>query len=71
MKNWMIAILLTYIFYADLCVIRIPFIIPALLVVFWALVECLEDVAIEYQAKLRRGAKLQKTVRRLILSKRI
>lgn len=70
MKNWIIAILLTYVFYMDLCVIQYPILIPFLAVFFWAVTEAAEDFVLEQRAKARRAKKLQNNVRRLILSKR-
>lgn len=70
MKNWLIAILMTYVFYTDLCVIQYPILIPFLTVFFWVVTEAAEDFVLEQRAKARRAKKLQNNVRRLILSKR-
>lgn len=69
MKNWIIAILVTYVFYTDFCVIQYPILIPFMAVFFWAVTEALEDFVQEHRAKARRAKKLQNNVRRLILSK--
>lgn len=69
MKNWTIALLITYIFYTDFCAIQYPILIPFLAVFFWAVTEAAEDLILEQKAKARRARKLQKNVRRLILSK--
>ena len=69
MKNWIIAILLTYVFYTDFCVIQYPILIPFLAVFFWAVTESVEDLILEHRAKARRARKLQNNVRRLILSR--
>lgn len=69
MKNWLIAILITYVFYTDFCVIQYPIMIPFLAVFFWAVTEAAEDLILEHRAKARRAKKLQKNVRRLILSR--
>ena len=69
MKNWLIAILITYVFYTDFCVLQYPILIPFMAVFFWAVTEAGEDLILEHKAKARRAKKLQKNVRRLILSK--
>lgn len=69
MKNWLIAILITYVFYTDFCVIQYPILIPFMAVFFWAVIEAAEDLILEHRAKARRAKKLQKNVRRLILSR--
>lgn len=69
MKNWLIALLVTYVFYTDFCVLQYPILIPFLAVFFWAVTEAAEDLILEHRAKARRAKKLQKNVRRLILSR--
>ena len=69
MKNWVIAVLMTYVFYYDFCTIQIPVLLPFMLVTFWFLTECVEDMVLEHRAKARRARKLQTEIRRLILSK--
>ena len=69
MKNWTIALLITYVFYTDFCVIQYPILIPFMAVFFWAVTESVEDLILEHRAKARRARKLQNNVRRLILSR--
>lgn len=69
MKNWIIAILVTYVFYTDFFVIHHPIVLPFIVLYFWAVTEALEDLVLEHRAKARRAKKLQNNVRRLILSR--
>lgn len=70
MKNLLIAVLVTYVFYFDFCMIQMPILLPFMVAFFWAVTEAVEDLALEHRAKARRARKLQNNVRRLILSKR-
>lgn len=71
MKNFIIAVLITIVFYTDLVVIQAPETVPFFLLIAWAAVEVVDDLVIEYRERLRKQKKLQKAVRRLILSKRV
>ena len=52
MKNLIIASLSTYIFYTQFCVVKIPALIPLMVLVFFMLFAEIDDIA----GELRRGA---------------
>lgn len=68
MKNLMIAMLASYIFYTDFCVVKMPALVPFIVVVFW-LTACVIEEAVHYvmdfREDVRRGEKLARRIRRL------
>lgn len=65
MKNVVIGILMTYIFYTDFCVIQIPIVIPFVFFIFWILLEESEQVFSDYMQKIHRGRKLGRKIKKL------
>ena len=65
MKNIIIAILTTYVFYTDFCVIKLWYIVPFMFLIFLALIAGVEDLILDYQETVRRGRKLQRTIKKM------
>ena len=65
MKNIIIALLTTYIFYTDFCVVKLWYIVPFIFIVFLGLLAGLEDLIRDYQETVRRGRRLQRTIKRM------
>lgn len=65
MKNFLIAVMATYIFYTDLCVVQMPIIIPFLVFLFWAVLEEAEEVVTVYLLKVKRGKRLGRKIKQL------
>lgn len=65
MKNILIAILTTYIFYTDFCVVKLWYIVPLIFVVFWLVIAEADEVIRDYQETVRRGRRLQRTIKRM------
>ena len=65
MKNIIIALLTTYIFYTDFCVVKIWYIVPFIFLIFWAMLAGVEDLIRDYQETVRRGRRLQRTIKRM------
>ena len=65
MKNIIIALLTTYIFYTDFCVVKLWYIVPFIFIVFLGLLAGVEDLILDYQETVRRGRRLQRTIKRM------
>lgn len=65
MKNIIISILATYIFYTDFCVVDLPVVIPFVVLLFWAVLEETEELATVYLLKVKRGKRLGKKIKQL------
>ena len=65
MKNIIIALLTTYIFYTDFCVVKLWYIVPFIFLIFWAMLAGVEDLIRDYQQTVRRGRRLQRTIKRM------
>lgn len=65
MKNMMIAILLTYIYYTDFCVVKMPVVVPVMILILWAMIAEIEDFFKEYGRSVRRGQRLAHRIRRM------
>lgn len=65
MKNAMIAILLTYIYYTDFCVVKMPVVVPVMILIVWALLAEIEEYFTEYGKSVRRGQQLAHRIRRM------
>jgi hypothetical protein len=67
-KNWIIALLCSYIFIKDFCTVDVPLLtIPIMIGSFYVLADLIETALVDGRAKLRKAAY---RIRRLILSKR-
>ena len=65
MKNLIIAMMATYIFYTDFCVMHIPVVIPFVVFLFWAVLEEAEELATVYLLKVKRGKRLGRKIKQL------
>lgn len=65
MKNIIIALLTTYIFYTDFCVVKLWYIVPLIFVVFWLVIAEIDEVILDYQETVRRGRRLQRTIKKM------
>lgn len=65
MKNIIIALLTTYIFYTDFCVVKLWYIVPFIFLIFWAMLAGVEDLIRDYQETVRRGRRLQRTIKKM------
>ena len=65
MKNIIIALLTTYIFYTDFCVVKLWYLVPFIFIVFLGLLAGVEDLIRDYQETVRRGRRLQRTIKRM------
>lgn len=65
MKNIIIALLTTYIFYTDFCVVKLWYIVPFIFLIFWAMLAGVEDLILDYQETVRRGRRLQRTIKKM------
>lgn len=66
MKNLIIAILSSILFYTQFCEVKMPFIIPCMIFAFWLFLIWVDDVVHEYQVKIRRGKYLNGKIKRLL-----
>ena len=64
MKNIIISMLITYIFYTDFCVVKLWYLIPLMFLVFWGLIASVDELVKDYQKQVRRGQRLQNKLRR-------
>lgn len=65
MKNMIIAMLVTYIFYTDLCVVHIPAMLPLMFVTFWLIIAESEEQLKEYRRQRHRRRYLQEKINRI------
>ena len=65
MKNWIIAILMTYIFWTDFAVIHPLPVLPLVVVCFWLAIAAVDDVVMDYKDRIRRGRRLQRKIKRM------
>lgn len=65
MKNLMIALLVTYIFWTDIAVIHPLPVLPLMVLCFWLAIAAVDDVVMDYKDRLRRGRRLQRKIKRM------
>ena len=65
MKNILIAILMTYIFWADICVIHPLPVLPLMFVAIWLVIAGIDDLIDDYRKTIRRGQRLQRRIRKM------
>ena len=58
MKNMIIAALMTYIFWTDICVIHPLPVLPMIFGVIWMLLAAMEDLVKDFRKAVARGNKL-------------
>ena len=65
MKNMVIAMLLTYIFWTDCCVIHPMWALPIVFGAFWAFIAEGEEILKDYSKSLKRGQYLTGKIRKM------
>lgn len=65
MKNLIIAILSTIIFYTQFCEVKIPAVMPILALMIWVSLIQIDEWVAEYRQAVRRGQKLQDTIKKV------
>ena len=65
MKNIIIALLTTYIFWTDFCVIHPLPVLPLMFVAFWLMIAWIDDLIDDYRQTIRRGQRLQRRIRKM------
>ena len=64
MKNVLIAILTTYVFYTDLCVVKLWYVVPLIFVTFWLIIAGIDELIRDFQHQVKRGQRLQAKLRK-------
>lgn len=64
MKNILIAILTTYVFYTDLCVVKLWYVVPLIFVTFWLIIAGIDELIRDFQRQVKRGQRLQAKLRK-------
>lgn len=62
MKNMIIAALMTYIFWTDICVIHPLPVLPMIFGAFWLMIAGIDDLMDDYRQTIRRGQRLQRRI---------
>ena len=65
MKNIIIALLTTYIFWADIAIIHPLPVLPLIFVCFWLIVAVIDDAVTDYKKRIRKGQRLQRRIKRM------
>ena len=65
MKNIIISILATIIFYTQFCVIKMWYVMPVFALCVWLTIAEIDCVIEDYKETVRRGQKLQRKIKRL------
>ena len=66
MKNLIISILATIIFYTQFCEIKMPILMPVVTLILFALIVETESVFKEYRRKITRARRLQRKIRGIL-----
>jgi hypothetical protein len=66
MKNLIIAILATIIFYTQFCVIKMPLVMPVFTLSVWMIIAEIDEIISDYKKSVKRGEKLQRSIRRVV-----
>lgn len=64
MKNILIAIMTTYVFYTDLCVVKLWYVVPLIFVTFWLIIAGIDELIRDFQRQVKRGQRLQAKLRK-------
>lgn len=62
MKNLIIAILSTIIFYTQFCEVKIPYVMPVLALMIWAILSEIDGYITEYKCSVSRGQRLRRKI---------
>jgi len=65
MKNLIISLLATYIFYTQFCVIEMPYLMPIVVLMIWGFLAEIDCYIEDFKTTRKRGEKLQRKIRRL------
>lgn len=65
MKNLIIAILMTAVFYLNICEVKMPVTIPFMVITFYLIVAEIDCEISDFLMRSRRGRRLQRRIRRL------
>lgn len=65
MKNILLALLITYIFWTDICVIHPLPVLPLMFFAFWLIITEIDDLIDDYIKTVRRGQRLQHRIQRM------
>ena len=65
MKNFIIALLITYIFWTDIAIIHPLPVLPLAFVCFWLIVAEIDEIATDYRRRIREGRRLQRKIKRM------
>lgn len=65
MKNILIAILTTYVFWTDIAIIHPLPVLPLIFVCFWLIVAEVDEVVTDYRKRIRNGQRLQRRIKRM------
>lgn len=66
MKNLIIAVLSTIIFYTQFCEIKIPYIMPVFTLCVFIIASGIDEAIYDYRRSVKRGEKLKRKLRRAI-----
>ena len=66
MKNLIISILSTIIFYTQFCVIKMPLVMPVFTLSVWMIIAEIDEIISDYKKSVKRGEKLQRSIRRVV-----
>lgn len=65
MKNMIIAALMTYIFWTDICVIHPLPALPVLFLTIWVLLASIDDMVADFKRSMMRGNRLNMRINRI------
>jgi hypothetical protein len=65
MKNMIIAALMTYIFWTDICVIHPLPVLPMIFGVIWMLLASIDDMMADFKRSMMRGNRLNMRINRI------
>lgn len=65
MKNLIISLLATYIFWTDFCVLHPLPVLPVLFLLFWMILAGIDDLIEDFMKSLKRGRKLSNHIKRM------
>ena len=65
MKNLIIALLVSYVFWTDIAVIHPLPLLPLMVLCFWLAIAAVDDVVTDYKDRIRKGRRLQRRIKRM------
>lgn len=64
MKNLIISVLATFIFYTQFCEVKLPYVMPMLALMIWGLLTEVDCYIEDYKRSVKRGEHLQRRIKR-------